>query len=523
MIPTLNWKEVALLVDKLRPEVEGLFVDRIIVPEHPYFRDGYLRGEWLIRLTGRKLDSFLIFSIHPRRPYFAWSVGKGPKASVSATRSPFDLNLSKQIKGSKLLELEALPRERVVILWFSQGNGAKNADRLGLVLSLMPAAPEALLVSAGNARREEGWPILIRSRTLKNPSETDTVYLVPDGAKAPPDVKVRTEFFTKPDSFYRCLEEELQTEAFQERWKGAQKLIRESIKEAQDRIRQSQTTLTEATNEENWQTRGDLLKSVMGNPPELQQITEGKGKFPIRVVMDYQSGEGKEVQIPCDPKLTIQEQVEKFYSNSRRKHRRISEAQGRIERFKETLDTLSKSLGEPPATVSHPPQSKDWALVEKLERVAGILPGGAVAGARAGTGAGEKEKKAGKKGAPWLGRTFISKDGWAIWVGKSKDENLELTFKHARGNDIWLHVRGRPGAHAVIPVQPGKSVPLETLLDAAHLVIFYSGGENWSTTEVDYTAKKYVKRIRDSSEASYTNNKTLLIQPDAVRVKRLLI
>jgi len=109
-----------------------------------------------------------------------------------------------------------------------------------------------------------------------------------------------------------------------------------------------------------------------------------------------------------------------------------------------------------------------------------------------------------------------------VMVGRSRDENLELTFKHARGNDIWLHVRGRPGAHVVVPLQPGKSAPLETLLDAALLAVYYSGGEKWGKTEVDYTYKKYVKRIKDSTEASYTNNKTLLVDQDASRLKRLL-
>src|SRR6185295_1654847 len=103
-----------------------------------------------------------------------------------------------------------------------------------------------------------------------------------------------------------------------------------------------------------------------------------------------------------------------------------------------------------------------------------------------------------------------------------RDENLELTFKHSRGNDIWMHLRGRPGAHVLIPVSSGKSVPLETLLDAAVLTVFYSGGEKWGKTEVDYTPKKHVKRIKDSTEASYTHNKTLLVQPDTARLKRLL-
>lgn len=124
--------------------------------------------------------------------------------------------------------------------------------------------------------------------------------------------------------------------------------------------------------------------------------------------------------------------------------------------------------------------------------------------------------------ARWTGKAYFSRDGFAILAGKSKDENLELTFKIARGNDLWMHVRGRPGAHVLVPVPSGKSVPLETLLDAAQLVLFFSGGKNWGKTEVDYTFKKHVKRIKDSSEASYTQNKTLIVAPDAERLERLL-
>ncbi len=144
-----------------------------------------------------------------------------------------------------------------------------------------------------------------------------------------------------------------------------------------------------------------------------------------------------------------------------------------------------------------------------------------------GTGA-EAQAQLGPKDAKksstrsWLGKSFHSKDGWTILVGRNKNENLELTFKHARGNDLWMHVRGRPGAHVVVPVQPGKSVPLETLLDAAHLTLYYSGGQKWGKTEVDYTFKKHVKRIKDSTEASYTHNKTLIIEPDKSRLERLL-
>jgi len=85
-----------------------------------------------------------------------------------------------------------------------------------------------------------------------------------------------------------------------------------------------------------------------------------------------------------------------------------------------------------------------------------------------------------------------------------------------------MHVWEKSVEHVVVPLRSKKNASLETLLDAAFLCIHYSNGANWGKTEVDYTQKKYVKRIKDSSEASYVNNKTLVVELDPKRLKELL-
>ena len=50
-------------------------------------------------------------------------------------------------------------------------------------------------------------------------------------------------------------------------------------------------------------------------------------------------------------------------------------------------------------------------------------------------------------------REFRSSTGAAILVGRGADRNDELTFKVARGNDLWLHTRDVPGAHVVVPLE----------------------------------------------------------------------
>ncbi|MBI3557430.1 MAG: DUF814 domain-containing protein [Deltaproteobacteria bacterium] len=123
-------------------------------------------------------------------------------------------------------------------------------------------------------------------------------------------------------------------------------------------------------------------------------------------------------------------------------------------------------------------------------------------------------------------RKFQSKEGMAIWVGRNHKENEELVIRLARGNDLWLHVKGRPGAHVVVQLPGGKSPSLETLLDAATLVGYYSGVTADQKVEVDYTFRKYVKRVPGGGDekflVSYTQNKTLMLKMEEERLWRLL-
>lgn len=516
--PVLNWRELSVFSQICHEKVEGLFLDRIIVPERPRFPSGYLKGEWVLRFTGRKKECSLLMSVRPRHPYLALIESKGPKAASQATHSAFDLTLSKQLKGAKLLALQALPRERTVILWFSHPSLSQSHGRIGLALNLIPATPEALLVSVpselSSEMMKEGWPILARSRPKKStPSEgareTKELYFLPDGSKAPDSLPLRDELVNNPrgpEVFYQVIEKELEYEAFQLRLKTVEKKLKELLKLSLDRIHQCDAAIQEAKKDTDWQIYADALKNSLGHIPECIPDPKDLKKW-VRIVPDYIHG--GTIQVPCEPQLSPTEQVEKFYQLSRRKNRRIEEASARQQSFQENrirFETMLKSLAAlSPQSVMSP---FEWGSLEVMERAAHITL--------------KRRPSATVKGDLLVGKSFTSKEGSQIFVGRNKIENLELTFKKARGNDVWMHVRGRPGAHVLIPVPSGKSVSLETLLDGANLCIYYSGGENWGKTEVDYTFKKYVKRIKDSSEASYTHNKTLLIEPDPTRLKRLL-
>ena len=509
-MPVLNWRELAALVDQLKRDLDVTgaapsrwFIERAVVPERPRFPGGFLKSEWCLRLSSRKEERVLIFSVRPRAPYILLKDEKSPRAAPGATQSTFGLALAKHLKGAKLQEIEVPPRERPGIFWFSADSAehGKDTRRLGLALTLIPALPEALLIRDTGL---DAFPILARSRTIRE-GAVPTEWSKPDGSQAPAERPLREDVV---GDFVRVVERALDSEALDLRLRAAQRSARDTIKQARDRLRQSETAILESQKEPDWRLYGDLLKARLSSPPELVVVPATKPGQPPTGYRELPQFDDAlpPVRVPCDAKLSPSAQVEKFYSMAKRKQRRRDEANYRLETARAAESRFAQALAELERG------DLDWKSLENRERQLGLSAPGISA---------EGPKHPPSKNR-WLGKSFVSRDGFNIWVGRSRDENLELTFKHARGNDIWMHVRGRPGAHTLIPIPGGKSAPLETLLDAASLTIYYSGGEKWGKTEVDYTFKKYVKRIKDSTEASYTQNKTLIVEPDAVRLKRLL-
>ena len=63
-------------------------------------------------------------------------------------------------------------------------------------------------------------------------------------------------------------------------------------------------------------------------------------------------------------------------------------------------------------------------------------------------------------------------------------------------HDLFLHVRGTPGAHVIVPLNRGEDVPQETLLDAATLAVHYSKMRTAAAADVTYTPRKFVSKPR---------------------------
>jgi len=83
-------------------------------------------------------------------------------------------------------------------------------------------------------------------------------------------------------------------------------------------------------------------------------------------------------------------------------------------------------------------------------------------------------------------------------VGKNAKSNLMLTFKFARPDDYFFHIRGYKGAHTILrpKLQKGKNPQQEDIETAAAIAAYYSKAKGQRNVPVSYTQRKYLKKSK---------------------------
>ncbi|MDR1961543.1 MAG: NFACT RNA binding domain-containing protein [Gracilibacteraceae bacterium] len=153
----------------------------------------------------------------------------------------------------------------------------------------------------------------------------------------------------------------------------------------------------------------------------------------------------------------------------------------------------------------------------------------------AGKQAGAKGAKPGKAAAGQAGKktpapasrphTYYSATGNPIIVGRNNRQNDRMTWKQARPRDLWLHVKGIPGSHVIIPLPEEQEFPDDrTLLDGASLAVYFSQARGSSHVPVDYTHVRQIKKPGGARPGMvvYEQNWSLYITPAEEDLRRLL-
>ena len=208
---------------------------------------------------------------------------------------------------------------------------------------------------------------------------------------------------------------------------------------------------------------------------------------------DYESG--KTVRLLIDPKKSAQENAAEYY-------KKYKKAVSGTEELAHDIQIAKKQIEKLDSLYEEIKNEKNPVKIEQLLR-RDTTP-----------------KQQQKKTHPGLDYTV---NGWYILVGRDANENDELLRHHVRGDDLWLHVRDFPGGYVFIKARKGKTVPLDILLDAANLAVYYSKARNAGKTDLYYTHVKYLRRAKNGPKGLVlpTQEKNLCITPDKARLTRL--
>jgi len=204
------------------------------------------------------------------------------------------------------------------------------------------------------------------------------------------------------------------------------------------------------------------------------------------------------IRIELDPHKNPAAQAEHYYEQYTKAKKGLADVRAEIESGERELEKVEKKL-ETLLAETNP------LVLAKLLKTGGTKPGPAAA----------QDKKR-------PGLSFRRGD-WLIIVGRDAAENDALLRRHVKGGDLWLHARDFPGSYVFIKQRAGKTFPLEILLDAGNLAIFYSKGRNNGEGDLFYTPVKYLRRAKNGPKGLVipTQEKNLHVKVDEKRLREL--
>ncbi|GAX79190.1 hypothetical protein CEUSTIGMA_g6630.t1 [Chlamydomonas eustigma] len=285
-----------------------------------------------------------------------------------------------------------------------------------------------------------------------------------------------------------------------------------ALKKTQSRVFGFQKQLKDAEGADAVQMQGDMITSNMW------RIQPGASEA---VVESWETGEPVTLQL--DPKKGGPLKVaEGLYKKARKLRRAVQAVQPLLEASileQQYLEEVESSL----IGLKH---YKEEADLKSLHEVHDELvqqgylkapPDAALAAkgaAKAKKGAAKASKRAGGTSA-WGAagqagfRVYTSPSGFQVLIGRSNVQNDELSNVVAKPGDVWMHVRGMPGSHAVIKVPSGRTPDDADLQFCANLCAFFSKAKETGKADVIVCLAQHLKKPRGAKPGQILVTKEL--------------
>jgi predicted ribosome quality control (RQC) complex YloA/Tae2 family protein len=282
-------------------------------------------------------------------------------------------------------------------------------------------------------------------------------------------------------AMWRYFEQQLSADPYAAARRQVQGLIETTRSRLERRLTQLQAQVIDGTDIRLLREIGELLLTFQG------QIERGA----VEVTLPDHTGNPRTIAL--DPKLTPVENAQAYFRRYRKATRAAEEVENHLAEVRPDLIYVEQL-------------SADLALAESRPEIEEVRRALAVAGWTPGT------RKGGGGSKQIGGFRRFEVHGFTILAGRNARQNEELTFQLAGRDDLWLHVRGQPGAHVIIK-SSGQPVPDEVVLRAAELAAHYSPARGESGVDVDVAERRFVRRVRGGHPGmvTYRNERTVRV------------
>lgn len=468
---SLNWVEIDKVLEEL--SLEGTFLQNVRQADyHHFYFEFYSPGR----------PRQVLVSLAPQKTR-VHEVARRPATLVRPPR--FVEFLRARLVGARVVASRQLGAERLV-LW----RLAKD-ETFDLWIRLWGGAANLLVTDANH---------VIVEAAFRRPASSEVAGAVFDPETTVGPSKAPAKTFTlrdlpapedEPDATYSRRLEVFYTAALED----AEKLRDQALRLVDRRLgslsaarEKSLAKLAESRRQDDWKTYADVLTS------DSWKVTKGDRTFEG---VDWR--DGSTFRLDLDPKLSAHENAQVLY-------KRYQKARDGAEGVRQELEgqDAEEALWHRHAEhLAHAGLDELKAFLEKHRTVRGTSGRPKDADARPGL-------------------TFQS-GPFTLWVGRNAKENDALLRRWVRGNDLWLHTRDVPGGYVFVRSVKGKTVPLETLLDAGTLAVVYSKAKDEGRADLYYTAVKYLRRAQNGPLGTVlpTQERNLNVVVDRVRLERL--
>jgi len=476
---SLNWKEINLILEEL--SLEGSQIQAALQSAYDVL---------IFRIHKKGETKNILISLSSGACRLHETLSACPKTDKPLRFAQF---LNSKIVNGWITEASQLGDDRVIRITVKRADSVYNlyvrlwsnaanfivTDEEGTILDAMRRLPKRGEVTGGKYQPEKSENKEKSSRQYE--IRTYEIRNLPGEGS----------FNKKIDVFYAAQGGALSLEVLKDNVRRNYEGSIARISAALERLREKEAKFADA---DRLRIYGDIILSNIANikPDDLWLEIEDTSISP----------NGEKIRIELEPRLNPASQAGKYYDQYRKAKSGLAEIQREIAEGENELleaeEKLKRLLSE-----TNP------LILAKMIKSAGFARKSSTS-----------NKSKNEKARPGLA---FKRGDWLILVGRDAKENDELLRRHVKGNDLWLHARDFHGSYVFIKQRSGKSFPLNIMLDAGNLALFYSKGRNNGEGDLFYTHVKYLRRVKDGPKGLVipTQEKNLHIKLDDALLRSL--